>query len=599
MAQGIIKLLPEYLANQIAAGEVVQRPASVVKELLENAIDAQATEIKLLIRDAGKALIQVIDNGVGMSETDARMCFERHATSKITKPDDLFRIYTMGFRGEAMASIAAVAQVELKTRQHDAELGVLVRIEGSQIKEHSLTACATGTSVSVKNLFYNVPARRNFLKSNGVEFNHVYDEFLRIALAHPDKSFAFYHNDEEVHVLAPSKLAQRIIHLLGAHLKSKLAPCKEDTPLIHIQGYVGKPDTAKKKRGEQFFFVNNRFVKNAYLHHAVCEAYQNFIENDSHPTYVLFISIDPTRIDINVHPTKTEIKFDDERTVYGLVNSAVKKALSAFHFSEGLDFSENINFNIITQIQNTQKQPIVHSTPVFRSTHSHKDWETLYESIKNDKNTAFTPATEELRFESQLNKAEQPIANYSYKECYQVHAAYIVTQSISSLLIIDQQAAHERILYDKFQKNLTLQKGASQQILFPFRWECSPTDFALLHELHEWMQQLGFVYEPFGSSEILVTGVPADVKPGSEREVLEAVIEQIKWNKTELKLPLQECTLRALAKRMSIKKGITLSTTEMQSLVEQLMSSTQPAFTPDGRTIICAFDSAKLQALFE
>jgi DNA mismatch repair protein MutL len=341
----IIQLLPDSIANQIAAGEVVQRPSSVVKELLENSIDAEATQVQLIVREAGKTLIQVIDNGKGMSETDARMCFERHATSKIRTSDDLFKIRTMGFRGEAMASIAAVSQVELKTRRNTDELGTMVRIEASELKAQEAISTPEGTNLLVKNLFYNVPARRNFLKSNPVEMRHIIDEFQRVALSNPDIAFSLYHNDAEIYNLPSGKLSRRIVDLFGKSYREQLAPCEEETSFVTVRGFVGKPQFAKKTRGEQFFFANNRFIKNSYLNHAVMSAFEGLMPEGSHPFYVLFIEIDPVHIDINVHPTKTEIKFDDERTVYAIVQAAVRKSMSQHNLAPSLDFDTNINYS--------------------------------------------------------------------------------------------------------------------------------------------------------------------------------------------------------------------------------------------------------------
>ncbi|CCG98036.1 DNA mismatch repair protein MutL [Fibrella aestuarina BUZ 2] len=342
--QNIIQLLPDSIANQIAAGEVVQRPASVVKELLENAVDAGAKSVQLVVRDAGRTLVQVIDDGKGMTETDARMSFERHATSKIRTSDDLFKIRTMGFRGEALASIAAVAQVEMRTRRADDELGTLVRIEGSEIKAQEAVSCLPGTNLLVKNLFFNVPARRNFLKSNSVEMRHIIDEFQRIALANPEVAFSLFHNDQEVFNLPAGKLSRRIVDMFGKAYREQLASCDEETPYVSVHGYIGKPESARKTRNEQYFFVNNRYIKHNYLHHAVVGAYEGMIPEGHHPFYVLFIEIDPSHIDINIHPTKTEIKFDDERSVYAIVMAAVRKAMGVYNLSPSLNFESDVNF---------------------------------------------------------------------------------------------------------------------------------------------------------------------------------------------------------------------------------------------------------------
>ena len=381
----IIQLLPDAIANQIAAGEVVQRPASALKELLENAVDAGSTKIHVMVKEAGKMLIQVIDDGKGMSMTDARMSFERHATSKIRTSADLFAIRTFGFRGEALASIAAVAQVDMKTRPTDAELGSHLCIEGSEVKKQEPTTCPVGTSIAVKNLFFNVPARRNFLKSNAVEMRHIVDEFQRVALSYPEIAFTLYQNDMELFNLTPGKLSQRIVGLLGKAYQGQLVACEENTPLLKIKGYVGKPEQAKKTRGEQFFFVNNRYIKSNYLHHAVLSAFEGLISSDQHPFYVLFLDLDPAHIDINVHPTKTEIKFDDERTIYGLVRSAVKQSLGAHNVVPTLDFSFDVNFAENWKNDETKKQEVsrensykTFSTPTFKKQDA-TGWEKLFE----------------------------------------------------------------------------------------------------------------------------------------------------------------------------------------------------------------------------
>ncbi len=615
----IIKLLPESLANQIAAGEVVQRPSSVVKELLENAIDAGATEVILNIKEAGKSQIQVIDNGKGMSETDARMSFERHATSKISNTEDLFNITTMGFRGEALASIAAVTQVELKTKTADDELATFICIEGSQIKEHTLISSAKGTSMSVKNLFYNVPARRNFLKSNSVEFNHIQDEFIRIALANPSVAFSFYHNNEDVFILNSSKLANRIFALLGNQLKTKLAPCKEETALMQVQGYIGKPETAKKRRGDQYFFVNDRFIKNAYLHHAVCDAFQDIIPSDNHPFYTLFLYINPIHIDINVHPTKTEIKFDDEKTIYFIVNSAVRKAISNFNLTNGMDFSESINNNIFanfTQEKNSfgneinarlksNKNHESIYTQRFSSKANQENWQSLYKDLKTE--TANRPREIEenlnLRFESAVNIESTELKNLIINDTpeaiiFQIHNSYIIIQVRSGMLIIDQQAAHERVMYDKFSHTLEKNFGASQQFLFPLSLELSTADFDLVTELDQQIHALGFSFSIFGKNTIVINGIPSEVRAGNEISLFEGFLAQYKQYKSEMKLSVNESLARSIAKKSAIKKGTKLTKEEMAALVEQLLSSQQPSFAPDGSTTLISYDLKKLGELF-
>lgn len=556
----IIRLLPESLANQIAAGEVVQRPASVVKELLENAIDAGATDIKLIVKEAGKTYIQVIDNGSGMSETDARMSFERHATSKIKSTEDLFKIMTMGFRGEALASIAAVAQVELKTRKSPDETGVVLQIESSQITKLEPIQTPEGTSIAVKNLFFNVPARRNFLKNNNVEFAHIHQEFLRVALAYPNINFSFFNQDQEVMLLPSGKLAQRILLVLGNQYKNQLVVCTEDTPFIKITGYIGKPESARKKRGDQYFFANKRFIKHSYLHHAVKECFKGLIDDDEHPFYVLFFEIDPKHIDINVHPTKTEIKFDDEHTVYHIVNAAVRKAIATSNLSK-IDFSEDVNHNCFSR-PSTQKPDFdvfINKKNTSIQQKTAQNWESFYTEIKKNN---IKPQQEtkheltELRFKSNLDTIHTIDKNEITAEhslIFQIQNRYIVTQVRSGMMILDQHAAHERILYDKFIETLSKKHSASQQFLFPLTLELSPSDFELVRSLSDQIHSLGFSFSLLGKSAIIINGVPTTVRAGDEKSLFEGFLEEYKYNETKLKLPLAENLARALAKRSAIK----------------------------------------------
>jgi DNA mismatch repair protein MutL len=447
----IIQLLPDSIANQIAAGEVVQRPASAVKELMENSIDAGAKNIRLIVKEAGKSLLQVIDDGRGMSETDARMSLERHATSKIRKAEDLFTLTTMGFRGEALASIAAVSQLEMKTRLNDDELGTLLSVESSEVKKQEPVACERGTSISVKNLFYNIPARRNFLKSNPVELKHIIDEFQRLALANADISFSLVQGDELVYDLPAGKLSQRIVNLFGKGYQEQLAPCQEETNLVKVMGYVGKPDFAKKTRGEQFLFVNKRFIRSNYLHHAVMSAFEGLLPENSFPFYVIFMEIDPKHIDVNVHPTKTEIKFDDERAVYAVVRSAVRQAIGSHNLTPGIDF--NADVNIITKLSQASQSNEVYFEERFSSslTRSNlQNWDKLFDdenpglpSSRQEK----TPDVHTLRFESAANRSEQEDLSAEDKILAQLHLRYIIKQVRSGMMIVDQQLAHERILF--------------------------------------------------------------------------------------------------------------------------------------------------------
>jgi DNA mismatch repair protein MutL len=607
----IIRLLPDSLANQIAAGEVVQRPASAVKELLENAIDAGATHIELIIKDAGKVLIQVIDNGKGMSGTDARMSFERHATSKLSTRDDLFSIRTLGFRGEALASIAAVAQVELKSRREEDELGTLIKIEGSEIKSQETVSCERGTSISVKNLFYIVPARRNFLKSNPVELRHIIDEFQRVALSNPGIGFTFHQNDLEVYHLPAEKLSHRIIAMFGTNYKEQLIPCHEETNVINIHGYIGKPEHSKKTRGEQFFFVNNRFIKHNYLHHAVMNAFDDLLSGDNFPFYVLFIDIDPKHIDINVHPTKTEIKFDDEKTIYAIIRAAVKKALATHNIIPSIDFDHNINFGDI--IDTKVEKNFTTERQIFRSQSdraNQENWEELYKHFETDKGTDHrmnketTEDNSTLIISSAANNMDSSIKlnrDLLYSEnnsTFQLHQKYIVAQIKSGMVIVDQQAAHERILYEKYLSMLTSKFGASQQFLFPQSIDLNPADFALVMEMEEEIRALGFVFNVFGKNTIVVNGIPTDVPNGSEKDLFEGLIEQYKNNKSELKLDRRENLARSLARKSALKPGTKLSLIEMNTLIDQLFACKTPNYAPNGNLTVVIMDMDKIGKYF-
>ena len=604
----IIRLLPDSIANQIAAGEVVQRPASVVKELIENSIDAGSTAIKVVIRDAGKTLIQVIDNGRGMSEVDARMSFEKHATSKIKTSEDLFNIQTMGFRGEAMASIAAVAQLEMDTCPNEEELGTRIVIEGAEVKTQTPVATPKGTKISVKNLFFNVPARRNFLKSNPVETKHIIDEFQRAALARPDITFALYQNDLETYQLPATKLSHRIVHLFGEAHKKQLVPCQEATDLLKIQGYIGKPTHAKKTRGEQFFFVNQRFIKSPYLHHAVKNAFEGLLPQDVFPFYVLFIDIDPKRIDVNVHPTKTEIKFEDERMVYAVLTAAIKQALAVHHVAPSIDFEQNVNFNPFAVASATEDQPSLApptpsqpltttaspsaASPVtdrqytqFKrasspSTGSTKDWEKLAQyldpkaPLPDHPQSSSPPLTETVPV--------APVVEGIFK--VQLHQRYILTQVKSGMLLIDQHAAHERVLYERcLQTAQHNQPQNAQQLLFPVHIALNPADLTLVRAHEKDLQALGFVLESFGKDSLIVAGCPAEAVDQDLKQLLEGLIEQFKWNQAQFSLSTQENLARSLAKRACIQPGKPLQKEEMDTLVDQLFACDNPNYTPSGR----------------
>lgn len=593
----VIQLLPDSIANQIAAGEVVQRPASAVKELMENAIDAGATSIKLIVREAGKTHIQVIDNGSGMSETDARMSLERHATSKIRKAEDLFSLQTKGFRGEALASIAAVSQMEMKTRPADQELGTCLVVEGSEVKKQEPVACEPGTSISVKNLFYNIPARRNFLKSNPVELRHIIDEFQRLALAHPDIVFSFIQTDEVVYDLPAGKLSQRIVNIFGKSYQEQLAPCQEETNLVQVHGYVGKPEFSRKTRGEQFLFVNRRFIRSNYLHHAVMSAFENLLSENSYPLYVLFIDIDPRHIDVNVHPTKTEIKFDDERAVYAVVRSAVRQAIGSHNLTPAIDFNADVNIiSKLTQSSAQSKDVYLDerfSTALHNPNRDH--WEKLFEQSRD-----FAPAVPEpqvLRFESRANTVASDLEPEE-KALFQIHNRYIVRQVKSGLMILDQQFAHERILYEKFLNQLKNKSGESQQDLFPQTVVLSASDFALALEMEQEIAALGFRFEVFGKNTILINGIPASLPTTSGKALFEGLIDQFKINQSDLSIPLNENLARALARRAGIKAGQKLAKEEMKALIDGLFGCATSNYTPDGTPTFFVFELRKIESFF-
>ncbi len=623
----IIQLLPDSIANQIAAGEVVQRPASVVKELLENAIDAQAGNIQLIVKEAGRNLIQVIDDGIGMSPTDARMSFERHATSKIRTADDLFSIRTMGFRGEALASIAAVAQVELKTRREADEMGTLLRIEGSQFQSQEPISCPKGTNFVVKNLFFNVPARRNFLKSNPIEMKHILDEFQRVSLAHPEISFQLYHNDVEVYKLPAGKLSKRIVDIFGKNYKEQLANCSEETPFLNLSGYVGKPESAKKGRGEQFFFVNKRFIKHHYLHHAVLSAYEATIPEGTSPFYIIFIDIDPSHIDINIHPTKTEIKFDDEKAVYGIIRSAVRRAVGVYNLTPTIDFDSDINFGNLTNSSRYSNPGVLGSganirsqTDAFehsgkstfqdnfreqntRDKHNSDNWQKLFEGIggfqqNNQANLEFN--NKPMTLGSKANDFSETMFLGESKEiiAFQVHNRYIISQAKNGLMLIDQRAAYERILYEKYFNNIKNRKSFTQQLLFPKIVDLQAGDFQLVLEIQDEIRALGFSFEEFGQNTVKINGVPPEVQEENEREIFEGLIQQFKTNQSDLHLDKLENIARSFAKRSSAKYLGELSKIEINLLIHQLFETAVPSYTPNGESILTILSLEQLADLF-
>ncbi len=605
----IIQLLPDSIANQIAAGEVVQRPASVLKELLENAIDAKATMVQVILKDAGRTLIHVIDDGIGMSQTDARMSFERHATSKIRNSDDLFKIKTMGFRGEALASIAAVAQVELRTKRTDDEIGVLLKIEASEFKAQEAISTPTGTAILVKNLFFNVPARRNFLKSNPIEMKHLIDEFQRVALANPEIGFTLFHNDVEIYNLTSCKLNRRITDIFGKTYREQLANCQEETSFVSISGYVGKPESAKKNRGEQFFFVNKRFIRSSYLHHAVVNAFEATIPAGYSPFYVLFIEIAPEHIDINIHPTKTEIKFDDERSVYAMIQATVRKAVGVYNLTPTIDFDADINFNRIGFDSFTDTKPSANSsfkndtsfeTNVSTRERSNlQNWSSLFEGLNKEKSNPIVDfeddfATGPIKIASKINRIELPADNL---DAIQIMNRYVVTEYDNGMLLIDQRAAYERILFEKYSKQLKNHNGSSQQLLFPKTITLQAADYVLVNEIKAEIIALGFQFEEFGQNTIVINGVPSDAQEENEKELFEGFIQQYKESVNDIDINRIERIARSFAKRNAYKYIKKLSKIEVNLLVHQLFDTSMPGLTPTGETTMLTLSVERLAQL--
>lgn len=612
----IINLLPENIANQIAAGEVIQRPASAVKELLENAVDAGATEIKLYVNDAGKELIQVIDNGKGMSETDARMSFERHATSKIKSINDLFHIRTMGFRGEALASIAGVSQVIIKTKKADNPVGTEIEIENSTVISQQPVATADGTNISMKNLFFNVPARRNFLKSNASELRHIVDEFIRVAMSFPEIFFSLTSNGQEMFHLEKGSLKQRIIQVLGTGYASKLVSVKEDTDYMNIYGFVGKPETAKKTRGDQYFFVNNRYIKSAYLNHAVMNAFAEMIPKESFPMYVLFIEVDPSNVDVNVHPTKQEIKFEDEKIIYAFVQSAVKHALAQYSITPTLDFELDATMqqtHAISQPFTPDKEFTALGSSLYQTftqkNQAHfiekksdlKPWDfssdKLEKPFNEDKeletlkqHSTFTSLKEKL-FSAQERK---PIGDHFL----QLHKSFLVAENQEGFIVIHQQNAHERILYEKFKHSLENKPVPVQRSLFPVTINLTPSDAVLLNELLDDLKHLGFVVEPFGTHTFVIQGSPADIPEGNEKSILENMLEQYKHFNMDSHFDKREKLLRSMAFQQSIKAGNYLSPSEISVLMEGLFNCAVTNTTPNGKPVFLEFKKDELNKLF-
>ncbi|SHN03750.1 DNA mismatch repair endonuclease MutL [Flavobacterium xinjiangense] len=590
----IIQLLPDHVANQIAAGEVVQRPASVVKELLENAVDARATDIKLIIKDAGKALVQVIDNGLGMSVTDARLCFERHATSKIRQAEDLFSLHTKGFRGEALASIAAIAHIEMKTKQDQEELGTHIVIEGSKFVSQDVAVLPKGTSFAVKNLFFNIPARRNFLKSDTVEYRHVIDEFQRVALAHPKIHFTFYHNGSEMFNLPPSTLRQRIVNVFSGKTNEKLVPVQEETEIVSIQGFVSKPEFAKKNRGEQFFFVNDRFIKSGYLHHAVMAAYDGILKDGAQPSYFLYLSVPPNTIDINIHPTKTEIKFDDEHALYAILRASIKHSLGQFNVAPVLDFDRDSNLDTPYHYKDLEgATPTIQVDGNFNPFSDDKpnkhysnykkpeptaNWESLYVGLKQDTDEIGGITFENEEVTSSLFNDEE--VEHAVHKTYQIHKKYIVSSIKSGMVIVDQQRAHQRVLYEQFLVNMTVLQASSQQLLFPLNLFFSSSEMELIAELQLSLMNTGFVFEETNKDHIVISGIPVNVTESEVSIVLEQLLSDLQDGIPESSFSQNDTIAKSMAKSLAVKTGTHLTEKEQENLVNGLFACKDPNVSP-------------------
>lgn len=663
-----IRLLPDALANQIAAGEVVQRPASAVKELLENAVDAGANFIKLIVKDAGKSLLQVIDNGSGMSETDARLCFERHATSKIKSVEDLFAIQTLGFRGEALASIAAVAQVELKTRLRGSELGTQIIIEGMNVKQQSPCHCAEGTSIALKNLFFNVPARRNFLKSDQIEIRHIIDEFQHIVLANPNIGFTLHHNDNELFNLPATTLRKRIGAILGSSINDKLVPVEENTELVRIYGFVAQPDLLRKSRGEQYLFVNDRFIKSAYLHHAISTAYDQLLPERSYPVYALYLDLDPQRIDINVHPTKQEIKFDDERVIYSFVLAAVKRALGTHCLVPSLDFEQDdagdlallrhtkktdapIGKNDLDDVEKPRYNPFDNQTMTEKSSANSgrfdkidigkqaagnmfeqrypkndvpTNWRDLYHIAAKKNNT--DGETPDNTPESNRNNDDSHEINLSTitirsdfgdeppqlfqpnnatdqetigSNPYQIHLSYILSHIKSGFILIDQQAAHERVLFERYLKSQRQSPIIGQRLLFPQTIVLPRADALLLTDILPELNTLGYDLAIFGQNTFVIHSKPADIADvDSEQNAIERLIEQYKLHGAEPQNDRHSRIAQTLARHHAIKAGRKLSKPEMQNLLDQLFACETPFVAPNGKPTFIKYQLNDIEKQF-
>ena len=617
----IIQLLPDHVANQIAAGEVVQRPASVVKELVENSIDAGARTIKLLIKDAGKTLIQVIDDGKGMSVTDARLSFERHATSKIKDAQDLFNLNTKGFRGEALASVAAIAHVELKTKQENEELGSFIKIAGSKVISQETISTAKGTSIAVKNLFYNIPARRNFLKSDSIETRHIVDEFQRVALAHPDISFLLQHNNTELYHLKKSNLRKRIVAVFGNKMNERLVPISEQTDIISIRGFTTKSEFAKKKRGEQYFFVNNRFIKSSYLNHAVVMAFEGLLESGSHPSYFLYLDVPPNSIDINIHPTKTEIKFDNEKVLYAILRATIKHSLGQYNVTPALDFTRDANldtpYDYSKQSSDSSKLPPItvnHSFNPFTASPSYQEKSDASDYLNESsdsksvsyqanfkKNTSDWEALYTNNKSMDATKQEQLFESHQETETgktFQIQKKYLLSSIKSGVVLINQSLAHQRILYEEFLENITVKEASSQQLLFPVNISFSKSDIEMIYTIKSDLESAGFMFEEFTKESVIIRGIPTSISESQITLILEELLDDIKLEVPDASFSHFDVMAKSFAKSLALKTGTVLSIKEQENLVNDLFSCREPNTSPFGRPTFKTLTLNEIDTIF-
>lgn len=598
----IIRLLPDSVANQIAAGEVIQRPASVVKELVENALDAGATDIVIHIKDAGKTLIQVTDNGWGMSPVDARMSFERHATSKINSANDLFAIRTMGFRGEALASIAAIADVELRTKRQEDETGTFLHINATRVIIQEPTGCSNGSSIQVKNLFFNVPARRKFLKADSTELKLIIHEVQRVAIPNPEIAFSLYHNNSLLYELPVSVLRKRIVNLFGKSVNLALVPLESQTTVVSLSGYVGLPRYARRIMGEQFFFVNRRFMRHSYFNKAVMQAYEKLLPAETFPSYFVFLEIDPGAIDINVHPTKTEIKFEDERTIWQILNAAVREALGKHNLVPSIDFDQegsldiplpprpgqeihipqieiNRDYNPFSGTGHSGSQPQRSASP--REQGNLRNWESLYTGMEGAHTGFGLPETRG----NQLPFSEPNLA-FSGKKILQLKQKYLILPVKSGMMVIDQKRAQERILFERFIEVMQSEKVATQQILFPYTFELNPADTGLFKEILPDVTSLGFDIREFGKDTFIINGIPGILATSSPVDLVEKLLEEFKTSPVDARERVREQVAISLAKASATDYGVELQPEEMDHLVDQLFACSSPNFSPDGKPVL-------------